>query len=91
MLHQYLSYIKKNIKQLETSEADFVMSQLKSSVVVVTTSHGFRQPSKDPVHFSSEFHPRYDLKKLFPGLWTVPSIYIVLYIHAYSQELNGCC
>ena len=49
------------------SEAE-VVSLLKDCIAVVTKKHGARQPSKEVVHFSSQFQPADDLEKMFPGL-----------------------
>lgn len=68
VLYQYMCYIKKYFEKLDSSEAEDLVCQLKSSAVVCTISHGLQQPMQDPVHFSSVFHPIYDLKKLFPGV-----------------------
>ena len=63
----YLMYIKENIGQLGVSEAEMV-HLLRDCVVIVTAKHGPKQPSKDVIHFSSEYNCKDDLLSMFPGV-----------------------
>jgi len=62
------------------SEAEAV-SLLKDCVAVVTKKHGARQPSKEVVHFSSQFQPADDLEKMFPGLCVC--VYVCICVHVW--------
>ncbi len=70
LLSTYLVYIRDNIGQPGVIEAEMVQL-LKDCVVVVTKQHGPKQPSRDVVHFSSEYKPAEedDLDTMFPGMW----------------------
>ena len=61
------------------SEAE-VVSLLKDCIAVVTKKHGARQPSKEVVHFSSQFQPADDLEKMFPGLCVCVYVCMCAYV-----------
>ena len=71
----YLMYIKENIGQLGVSEAEMV-HLLRDCVVIVTAKHGPKQPSKDVIHFSSEYNCKDDLLSMFPGVCVYMYVYV---------------
>lgn len=68
LLTTYLVYIKDSIGMQGSGVTENEMvSLLKDCVALATKKHGARQPSKEVLHFSSQFQPSYDFEKLFPG------------------------
>lgn len=90
LLTTYLVYIKECLGKHDSgvNEAE-VVSLLQGSVALLTKHHGRLQPSKDVLHFSSEFQPDYDLEQLFPGKKIcMQSLYIkcILVVHGACIE-----
>ena len=101
VLCTYLVFIKENIGQPGVTESE-VIRLFKECIAVVTKRHNAKQPSKEVVHFNSEYKSSPDLEGMFPGiiLYTVDFIdhhnYTIPFLFLTSLLLNfrsglGCC
>ena len=68
MLILYLTYVKTAIDRqyISSVQCSQVIAKLKECVLIVT-NQGVKMPTKDNIHFASEYKEQWDLSKLFPG------------------------
>lgn len=67
MLSSYLCYIKDCLQDRSSGVTEAEIVQLLREHVVLVTNQGIKSPSKEVIHFSSQYKCEPDLQGFFPG------------------------